>query len=237
MRHNTNTIKAFALSAIAALSLNACHSSERHLIKEEPVPIEEPTPYNVKVSDGYLNGDFVFLDLNSNYKFDDGEPSGTTGAGGAVALDVEGIENPELYSIIALATQALTVDEDTGCNVESDFAMSSPPGTVVVNPVTTLVHAKIAGTTATAVHQAIALGKDPDVILVIVETDGKEFIADIRTWGNEIALEMATPAAGFSGKLDAASLLVESDIDSLVMIFNDVLMKIDQASMQEHYRN
>ena len=196
-----------------------------------------------------MNGDFVFLDLNSNYKFDDGEPSGTTGAGGAVALDVEGIESPELYSIIALATQALTVDEDTGCNVESDLSMSSPPGTVVVNLVATLVHAKIAGTIATAVHHAIALGKDPDVILVIGETDGtvvtttpdindgKEFIADIRTWGNEIALEMATPAAGFSGKLDAASLLVESDIDSLVMIFNDVLMKIDQASMQEHYRN
>ena len=193
-----------------------------------------------------MNGDFVFLDLNSNYKFDDGEPSGTTSAGGVVALDVEGIENPDLYSIIALATQALTVDEDTGCNVESDLSMSSPPGTVVVNLVATLVHAKIAGTIATAVHQAIALGKDPDVILVIVETDGtvvtttpdindgKEFIAAIRTWGNEIALDMATPATGFSGKLDAASLLVESDIDSLVMTFNDVLMKIDQASMAEH---
>ena len=45
----------------------------------------------VRAIDGYLEGARVWLDVNGNYKLDEGEPSAITGADGVAKLDVSAL--------------------------------------------------------------------------------------------------------------------------------------------------
>lgn len=81
------------------------------------------------VADGYLVGATVFLDKNGNYRLDDGEPSAVTDANGAYTLAVDPADLGK-YPIVALATQGVTVDKDTGLALTSSYVLSLPKQSV-----------------------------------------------------------------------------------------------------------
>lgn len=100
------------------------------------------TPITVsgKAADGYLNGATVCLDTNGNMKCDTGEPSATTGAGGAFTLTIpEGVNAAAHATVVEVS--ASTIDEDTSTAVGSPYVLSAPAGqSDFISPLTTAVH-------------------------------------------------------------------------------------------------
>jgi len=94
-----------------------------------------PTAISGKVADGYLVGATVFLDKNSNYQLDAGEPSTTTDASGAYTLNIDPADVGK-YPIVAMAIKGQTTDLETG-PVQNSYILSMPAtavsGTVTVN--------------------------------------------------------------------------------------------------------
>ena len=314
------TVKNVALSLVTVAVLTACHSGKKaRTAPPTPTPTPTPTELGIKVADGYLKGAFVYLDVNKNSMFDTGEPSGETGDGGVVTLDTTGIENPDTYPLIAIATVAKTIDEDTNAAVAKDFSLSTPAGNTVINPITTLIQSEItaaqaAGSTLTiaeaianvaaslgltdateaqmlgdylvdkstnsfnqqihaiarsvvqllpadasgiadalsdqdavltaiaqAISDAIAAGGNPDTITIVVKDDGevetkipavddaKAFVADVRDWGTTIADGFDAPANAFADKADAAEMLIDAQVDSLMDLGGEVLMVVENA--------
>ena len=314
------TVKNVALSLVTVAVLTACHSGKKaRTAPPPPTPTPTPTELGIKVADGYLKGAFVYLDVNKNSMFDTGEPSGETGDGGVVTLDTTGIENPDTYPLIAIATVAKTIDEDTNAAVAKDFSLSTPAGNTVINPITTLIQSEItaaqaAGSTLTiaeaianvaaslgltdateaqmlgdylvdkstnsfnqqihaiarsvvqllpadasgiadalsdqdavltaiaqAISDAIAAGGNPDTITIVVKDDGevetkipavddaKAFVADVRDWGTTIADGFDAPANAFADKADAAEMLIDAQVDSLMDLGGEVLMVVENA--------
>jgi len=81
------------------------------------------------VADGYLVGATVFMDKNSNYHLDDGEPSTTTDANGAYTLTVDPADVGK-YPIVAMAIKGVTVDKDTNLTVQNSYVLSMPQDSV-----------------------------------------------------------------------------------------------------------
>lgn len=75
------------------------------------------------VADGYLVNATVFLDRNSNYQLEAGEPSTASGENGAYTLDVEPADVGK-YPIVALAIKGVTIDKDTTLAVTNSYALS-----------------------------------------------------------------------------------------------------------------
>ncbi|NOH98369.1 hypothetical protein [Vibrio sp. 99-70-13A1] len=133
--------------------------------------------YSVTAIDGYLQNAQVWLDLNGNFALDANEPSATTGAGGKATLDVNGIPNPESYSVIVRAIKGQTIDEDTGTEVVSDYVMSAPAGQQDVTPLSTLVHVILERDDSMTEEQAVMtvatqLGIETDEVLGDFIEDG-----------------------------------------------------------------
>ncbi|MDD2852037.1 MAG: hypothetical protein PHY09_09115 [Desulfuromonadaceae bacterium] len=78
-----------------------------------------------KVADGYLEDATVFLDKNSNYQMDSGEPFATTDLNGAYILNVNAADIGR-YPIVAVATKGVTIDKDTGTVVANSYLLSMP---------------------------------------------------------------------------------------------------------------
>lgn len=83
------------------------------------------TSISGKVADGYLAGATVFMDKNSNYQLDPGEPSATSDANGAYTLTVDPADVGK-YPIVAIAIKGVTVDNDTNTPVTSTYVLSMP---------------------------------------------------------------------------------------------------------------
>lgn len=81
------------------------------------------------VADGYLVGATVFLDKNSNYRLDSGEPSATTDGNGAYTLTVDSVDVGN-YPILALAIKDVTVDKDSNLPVPHSYILSLPKESV-----------------------------------------------------------------------------------------------------------
>lgn len=146
------------------------------------------TSYSVKAIDGYLRNATIWLDINGNYQWDEGEPKAISGTGGEAVLDVSGIDDPAKYSVVVQATSD-TVDEDTitednpdGTPVETSYVMSAPAGETSVTPLSTKVNlvlekkkAEASATELTddeiealkqeAVHEVAGENLDPDLVL------------------------------------------------------------------------
>lgn len=102
------------------------------------------------VADGYLAGATVFMDKNSNYQLDAGEPSTTTNANGAYSLNVDPADVGK-YPIVAMAIKGQTMDKDTNQTVPNSYMLSMPAtsvsGTVnsnFISPMSTLIREKMA---------------------------------------------------------------------------------------------
>lgn len=89
------------------------------------------------VADGYLVNATVFLDKNFNYQFDVGEPSATTDANGAYTLQIDSADIGR-YPIVALATQGVTVDLDSGTAVANSYVLSMHATTVIASTSTSV---------------------------------------------------------------------------------------------------
>ena len=101
----------------------------------------------VRAIDGYLEGARVWLDVNGNYKLDEGEPSAITGADGVAKLDVSALgAKSSQYTLLVEAIAGQTIDSDTPESpITQGFVMSAPAGYTVITPLSTLVQQKIAG--------------------------------------------------------------------------------------------
>ena len=87
------------------------------------------TSISGKVADGYLVGATVFLDKNSNYNMDAGEPTATTDANGAYTLVMDPADVGN-YPIVALATKGVTIDKDTNMEVANSYLLSMPKDSI-----------------------------------------------------------------------------------------------------------
>ncbi|MBB1465544.1 AAA family ATPase [Vibrio sp. SG41-7] len=140
--------------------------------------------YSVTAIDGYLKGAEVWLDLNSNFVLDEGEPTVTSGDGGVAVLDVAGIDNPESYPVVVRAIANQTVDEEQGL-VTTDYVMSAPAGETSVTPLSTLVHVILEqtsadGDTAEQIEEKkqLAIAKVSDQLGIPVDNILGDFIED-----------------------------------------------------------
>lgn len=94
--------------------------------------------------DGLLKSAQVFLDLNDNGAYDDGEPTTLTDSNGAFTLLATEAQKAA-HSVVVLAIAGQTVDQDNpGVAVTKGFTLLAPPGKPeVVSPITTSVMAKV----------------------------------------------------------------------------------------------
>lgn len=77
------------------------------------------------VADGYLVNATVFLDRNSNYQLDAGEPSATSGATGDYKLTINPTDVGR-YPIVAMVIKGVTIDKDTNQAVVNSYVLSMP---------------------------------------------------------------------------------------------------------------
>lgn len=75
------------------------------------------------VADGYLAGATVFMDKNSNYILDEGEPSASTDNTGAFTLTIDTADIGK-YPIVALAIKGTTIDLDDNQPVANTYVLS-----------------------------------------------------------------------------------------------------------------
>jgi hypothetical protein len=102
------------------------------------------------VSDGYISGATVFVDVNGNGVFDPGEPTGTTDATGHFAVTGNGTG-----TIIAFGGTNI----DTG--LANTITLRAPAGSISINPLTTILQALVdSGMSLVAANSALlaALG-------------------------------------------------------------------------------
>lgn len=124
----------------ASLGLTACGGGSGNDTVENPASTSTVSGI---VADGYLEGAQVCLDLNLNKTCDTGEPSATTGAGGAYSFEATQ-EQLASAPIIAKIIAGVTVDTDLGDVVTKEFILSAPVGKPeFVSPLTTMIQSKL----------------------------------------------------------------------------------------------
>ena len=99
-----------------------------------------------KVADGYLVGATVFLDKNSNDRWDAGEPTTKTDTDGAYTLPVDPADVGQC-PIVALTIQGVTIDKDTNQTITNSYILSMPKESVndtvggnFISPMSTWIH-------------------------------------------------------------------------------------------------
>lgn len=120
-----------------------------------------PTSVSGVVADGYLVGAIVFMDKNSNYQSDGGEPLTMTNANGSYTLNVEPADVGK-YPLVAMAIKGQTVDMDTNQTVADSYMLSMPAaaisGTVnsnFISPMSTLIREKMAANPGMTMNDAM----------------------------------------------------------------------------------
>lgn len=113
------------------------------------------------VADGYLAGATVFMDKNSNYQLDAGEPTAMTDANGAYTLIIDSADMGK-YPIVAMAIKGQTIDKDTNQPVANSFMLSMPAtamsGTVssnFISPMSTLIREKMAANPSMTLNEVL----------------------------------------------------------------------------------
>lgn len=146
------------------------------------------------VADGYLQNAEVFLDMNGNYQWDEGEPKTMSGAGGHYSLHVSSGDVGQ-YPVVCRVIAGTTVDEDTNTTVTGSYVMSAPAGvTAFVSPMSTLLRAKLEADPDMTMEQAMTqlrnqlnLAAGPNMLADYVA--GTDAAYDTI---HEVAQEMAT---------------------------------------------
>lgn len=108
--------------AVAA-TLAGCGGSGSTMPSATPSSPVTTASVSGAVADGYLVNATVFLDKNRNYQLDTGEPSAVTDGNGAYTLQLDPADVGR-YPIVAVATQGVTIDKDTGTTVTGSYLLS-----------------------------------------------------------------------------------------------------------------
>jgi Ca2+-binding RTX toxin-like protein len=153
------------------------------------------------VTDGYVEGATLFVDMNGNRQLDAGEDWVVTGAGGSFTLDTY-----QVGTLVAVGG----VNADTG--LANAMTLRAPAGSGVVSPLTTLIQAVVdagAGTTTVAEAQAqvlAALGLDPSLDLLSLDliANGSDPAALAAQKAAAMIANMVAAAEGAAGA-DAAT--------------------------------
>lgn len=122
------TPKLFCLMQ-AALMLSACGGGSSGSDTKEPPAPSPSTAITMsgKAIDGYIQGAAVYLDLNFNRQWDDGEPQTTTNAAGDYRLELpEELQTCARYAPLVVDVPAGAVDLDLGPVTEA-YQMVLPP--------------------------------------------------------------------------------------------------------------
>ncbi|MGF1722031.1 hypothetical protein L4D20_18540 [Vibrio kyushuensis] len=200
---NTNKI-VLTLGLAVTINLFGCSDSE-NVSSGSPSPTApntEPTEtYTVKAIDGYLQNALVWLDIDNDCLLDEGEPSGLSGVGGVIALDVSNVLNPEQYPVVVHAIAGQTIDEDSdGTPITTGYVMSAPAGEINVTPLSTMVHLIMQESNVDSSDpQAVAEAKQD----AITRISGQQGIPENEVLGDFI--EKENPQAAY-----AAMSIVES---------------------------
>lgn len=147
-------------------------------------------------ANGYLQGARVFFDMNGNAAYDDGEPSNLTNAQGQFALQSN--DPAALAAPVVAAVPVITPKGRDIRRVDVPFTLAAPAGhAAVLNPLTTLVHGRMAATGAStadaAAHFAGLLGV-PAVL-------GYDYVAQNDAATRGIAGSLATILAAAQGEV------------------------------------
>lgn len=132
--------------------------------------------YHAEVTDEPLQNALVWLDTNNNYQLDKSEPSAYTNAEGKVSLDVSNVkQQPEGYSLIALAKENHTINKVTGTKVSKSYVMVAPVGIKKISPVTHLLHST-QQSTKVVLERAVA--KTAELIEGVSEQQLREYLTN-----------------------------------------------------------
>ncbi|NQZ05701.1 MAG: hypothetical protein HRT35_00935 [Algicola sp.] len=145
-----------------------------------PPPDSVPTSLTVTALDGYLENALIYIDLNENYSFDDGEPNATTDATGTVTFTITDIAEALLKPIIVEATAGVTIDHGNLAAIVESYSMVAPPGSAVVSPLTTLAQLSLVqgqqpniDAAISAVKTALGLDADANIMADYLSSDGE----------------------------------------------------------------
>ena len=114
-----------ALCIIAAAVITGCGSSSSTTAGVGSGGTGTLAKISGTVADGYLVNATIFLDRNSNYQLDAGEPSTKSADNGVYTLAVEPAE-VGMYPIVALVIKGVTIDKDTNLAVANSYVLSMP---------------------------------------------------------------------------------------------------------------
>ncbi len=180
------------------------------------------------VADGYLSGATVCLDINTNKICDAGEPSATTGTGGAYTLAVTDATQLSQYPVL-VEVPATAIDEDTGVAVGKKFVLSAPVGKPeFISPLTTMVQNQIEanpGMTADEAENELitSMGKDPAAVSLFTDyveakADTTNAAADDYSTLHNIAQVTARTLANNIETIEAAVNDLQEAFDALIQI-------------------
>ncbi|MEZ8991326.1 thrombospondin type 3 repeat-containing protein [Vibrio breoganii] len=140
--------------AVSSCFITACSDSD------DAITPNSNQNLDVKAIDGYLNGANVWLDVNSNFVMDEGEPAAISGEGGEASLDVTGVEGYEKYPVVVQAIKGVTIDEDNPDKaINYDFIMTAPAGETNITPLSTLVKLNMDTTNSSKEEAVVAVSE------------------------------------------------------------------------------
>ncbi len=182
-----------------------------------PTPDPVPTSLTVTALDGYLENARVYIDLNENYHFDDGEPHATTDASGTVTFGIADVAAALLKPIIVEAIAGVTIDQSNLAAIAQSYSMVAPPGSTVVSPLTTLAQLSLVQGQQADIDSAIAavktmLGLDADANIMADYINGEG--ASEQIYAIARAIVQLLPA-------DAAALFADGTSQELVTALFD----------------
>jgi len=142
-----------ALSLMAAAVLTACGGGGG-----STATTPSTTSITGVVADGYLSGAKVCLDKNENMVCDAGEPSATTGAGGAYTITGVTAADVAAFPVVAEVPATATDPDSTAADktVGKAFVLSTPKGNTTITPLSSLVHQELQATPALSAASATA---------------------------------------------------------------------------------
>ena len=204
-----------------------------------------PTAISGKVADGYLVGATVFLDKNSNYQMDAGEPSTTTDANGVYTLNIDPADVGK-YPIVAMAIKGVTVDMDNpGVAIANSYILSMPAtaisGTVnrnFISPMSTLIREKMAANTGMTLTDAMVQLRNQMNLPVGIDMMA-DYVASSQSGTNAAqyqamhttAQQMAGLMAGQAALVINGSAVSQSRYRGMMGAINSNMSTIDRKSV------
>jgi len=145
-------------------------------------------------ANGYVQGARVFFDLNGNAAYDNGEPSNMTNAQGVFALQSN--NSAVLEAAVVAEVPIITPRGKDTRTVTAPFTLAAPAGhATVLNPLTTLVHGRMAATGAGAADAAAHIAG----LLGVSSILGYDYVAQNDATAQGIAAPLASVLAAAQG--------------------------------------